>query len=183
MKSGLPKILSLTAVAQTPRFANSKLRIPLSGWTLAGIYKRSSGAPLNILAGSDRALTGLFDARTNAQVQRANQILGEPYSDQSGGPLTNWLNRSAFDLPALGTLGNFRRNSVVGPPTWSFDMSLSRAFRFRERKSLEFRADAFNVTNSFRPGNPNTSLTNTQFGQIRTALDPRILQFALKYVF
>lgn len=177
------QIFNLTAVAQTPRFANSRLRIPLSGWTLAGIYKRSSGAPLNILAGSDRALTGLFDARTNAQVQRANQIFGEPYSDQSGGPLTNWLNRSAFDLPALGTLGNFRRNSVVGPPTWSFDMSLSRAFRFRERQSLEFRADAFNVTNSFRPGNPNTSLTNTQFGQIRTALDPRILQFALKYVF
>src|SRR5262249_28802262 len=130
------QIFNLTSVAQTPRFANSRLRVPLSGWTVSGIFKRASGSPLNILAGSDRALTGLFDARTNAQVQRAQQILGNPYTDQSGNPLTNWLNRSAFDLPALGTLGNYRRNSVVGPPTWSFDMSLSRQFHVRERQTL-----------------------------------------------
>jgi hypothetical protein len=177
------QIFNLTSVAQTPQFASRPLRTALSGWTLSGVYKRSSGSPLNILAGSDRALTGIFDPRTNGQVQRAQQISGNPYTDQSGSPLTNWLNRSSFDVPALGTLGNYRRNSVVGPPSWSFDMSLSRAFRFRESQQIEFRADAFNVTNSFRPGNPNTSLTNTQFGQIRTALDPRILQFALKYVF
>ena len=49
--------------------------------------------------------------------------------------------------------------------------------------NLEFRADAFNVTNSFRAMDPNVSLTGTFFGQIRSAMDPRIMQFALKYVF
>ena len=71
-------------------------------------------------------------------------------------------------------------------------MALSRAFRFKETQQLEFRAEAYNVTNSFRPdvtpGAPvpstNFSTLNYQFfGQIRAARDMRILQFALKYVF
>jgi hypothetical protein len=48
---------------------------------------------------------------------------------------------------------------------------------------MEFRAEAYNVTNTFRPGLPNTTITNANFGVIRTSLEPRILQFALKYVF
>jgi hypothetical protein len=93
------------------------------------------------------------------------------------------LNRAAFDIPALGTYGNFRRNSVVGPATWSFDAALSKSFAIRESQRVELRIEAFNVLNGFRPGNPNANLTSAQFGQIRTALDPRIMQFALKYVF
>jgi hypothetical protein len=59
--------------------------------------------------------------------------------------------------------------------------------------NLEIRGEAFNVTNSFRAGSetnlvPNglsgviTTQSNT-FGQILSALDPRILQFAMKLVF
>jgi hypothetical protein len=72
---------------------------------------------------------------------------------------------------------------VIGPPSWSFDVALSRAFRFKESQRVEFRAEAFNLTNSFRPGNPNTTANNALFGQIRTSDAPRIMQFALKYVF
>jgi len=186
-------LFSFSAVARTPEFMNPTLKMLGSGWTLSGIYRRSSGAPLNVIAGSDRALTGLQQI-TGGQLQRGNQISGNPYADQSGRPLTNWLDRNAFDIPALGTLGNFRRNSVIGPPTWGLDLALSRAFSFRESQRLEFRFEAFNVTNSFRPGcasgstgcpagGVNTTLTSAQFGQIRNALEPRILQFALKFVF
>jgi len=54
---------------------------------------------------------------------------------------------------------------------------------------VEFRVEVFNVLNSFRPGTPgggsvvDTNLTSAQFGKVLTALDPRIMQFALKYLF
>ena len=175
-------VLNLTGVAETPQFANTTLRRIATGWRFSGIYKWSSGAPLNVLAGSDRALSGAH--RPPNGTQRANQILEEPYGDKSGRPRTNWLNPRAFAQPALGTLGNYGRNSVQGPVTWAFDVALSRGFRIRENQILEFRADAFNLTNSFRPVSPATNFNSLNtFGIIRDSLDPRILQFALKYVF
>ena len=71
-------------------------------------------------------------------------------------------------------------------PEWSkvaVDNLLSRLLQVRENQRLEVRAEAYNLTNSFRPGDPSTNFNQNTFGQIRTANDPRILQFALKYVF
>jgi hypothetical protein len=62
-------------------------------------------------------------------------------------------------------------------------MALSRVFRIRESQRMEFRAEAFNVTNSLIRGNPNLSLNGNTFGQINTSRDARIMQFALKYIF
>ena len=57
-----------------------------------------------------------------------------------------------------------------------------------EKKRSEYcciwkRLEAFNVTNSMRPGDPITNLSSGIFGQINTSSDPRIPEFALKYVF
>jgi hypothetical protein len=60
---------------------------------------------------------------------------------------------------------------------------LSRTFQFRENQRFEFRGEAFNVTNSLRKDDPTTSLNSNTFGLITTAKDPRIMQFALKYIF
>ena len=79
-----------------------------------------------------------------------------------------------------------------GPGWWTFDAALSRIFRFGESKRLEFRAEAFNLTNSTRLPNPTTNVSVNTFGQITTASlgsagfsstvsnisDPRVLQFA-----
>jgi len=62
-------------------------------------------------------------------------------------------------------------------------MALSRSFRIKEAQRMEFRAEAYNVTNSFRPQNPSTAQNNQFFGLLRLARDARILQFALKYMF
>jgi hypothetical protein len=169
-------LFNLTAVAETPAFSNTTLRRIATGWRLSGIYRASSGSPLTVVAGTDRALSGVGR-------QRPDQLMGNPYSDKSAGPLSAYLNPAAFAPQALGTLGNMGWNSLRGPKTWAFDVALSRAFNFREMQRFEIRAEAFNLTNSFRPGNPNAAINNNTFGQIRTALDPRILQFALKYVF
>jgi len=112
--------------------------------------------------------------------QRVNQILASPYGDKS---VSRYFNPAAFELPVMGTLGNMGQDSVAGPGTWQFDASLSRTFQLRESQKLEFRAEAFNVTNSFRMNNPTTNFNSNTFGQVTTAKDPRIMQFALKYVF
>jgi hypothetical protein len=73
--------------------------------------------------------------------------------------------------------------NIEGPGAWQLDTALSRIFQVREAQKLELRAEAFNVTNSLRRGNPTTILNSNTFGQIISAADARILQFALKYVF
>jgi hypothetical protein len=75
------------------------------------------------------------------------------------------------------------RQHRCGRWTWQSDMVLSRNFSFWENQILEFRAEAYNVTNRFRPGIPRTNLSEATFGQIRTSDTPRILRFALKYIF
>ena len=159
------------------------------------MYRFSSGQPIDVASGVDQALNGVTAGSSNSTLrQRPNQVLANGYSDRSGGPLTQWLTSAAFSLPALGSYGNLGYNAFVGPSTWSFDMALSRTFNLREMQRLEIRAEAFNVLNSFRPGcapdasgcpagGVNTTLNSNTFGQIRNSLDPRIMQFALKYEF
>ena len=92
-----------------------------------------------------------------------------------------------------GTLGDLGRASIQGPGFWEVDMSLTRNFRVRERRVLQLRGEAFNLTNSFRAGiasgasagapGVNLKVNSPQFGQILNALDPRILQVAAKFAF
>jgi hypothetical protein len=70
-----------------------------------------------------------------------------------------------------------------GLGTWSFDLALSRNFQLTQGQRIEVRAEAYNVTNSFRTGAIDQTLTSGTFGVVRNALDARVLQFALKYVF
>jgi hypothetical protein len=112
--------------------------------------------------------------------QRPNLVRADPYGDKS---INNYLDPKAFATPPAGTLGNLSRGAVRGPGTWQFDVALSRNFRFGESQRLEFRAEAFNLTNSFRMENPTTSFTSKTFGQVTSACDPRIMQFAMKYFF
>jgi hypothetical protein len=189
---------NLTAVAETPRFANRTLNLVGTGWRLSGLYRAStsgnlvasnqSSGPRTVTLGSastssssgasvDRCLCDVSNQRPDLVLPNA------VYLDKSGRPGTQYLNPAAFAQPAVGTLGNLGRTTLTLPSTWQFDMALSRVFRFRESQSMEFRAEAFNVLNSFRPGVIDTNISSAQFGKIRTALDPRILQFALKYLF
>ena len=105
-----------------------------------------------------------------------------PYGDKT---VRNYLNPAAFALPALGTFGNVTVGSVAGPGLWQFDTALSRTFQIRESQKVEFRAEAFNITNSMRMdiNKLTTNYNSSNFGQVTGALDPRIMQFALKYFF
>ena len=147
-----------------------------SGVRTVTLAAASTGARNNV-AGGDNCFCDIAN-------QRPNLLLpGAVYLDKSGGPNTQYLNPNAFGQPAPGTLGNLGRVTLQLPLNWQFDTGLARMFHIREAQTLEIRAEAFNVLNSFRPGNPATALNSAQFGKIITAQDPRLMQFALKYVF
>jgi hypothetical protein len=168
-------IINMTAVAETPQFANTTLRAVATGWRLSTIFRKQSGSWFSVAAGDDRALNDLDD-------QNAQQVLPSPYGDRKS--LTNYLNPAAFAQPAVGTIGNLRPRSIEGPGYWGLDIALSRTFQpFRESQKVEARFEAFNVTNSLRRGNPVTDISSGSFGRILVAADPRILQFSLKYIF
>jgi hypothetical protein len=169
------QIFNVTGVASTPQFANPTLHAIATGWRLSGIYKWQSGSYLTLSTGLDRALSGF------AGNQRPNQVLENPYGDRES--LTTYLNLNAFAQPDLGTIGNMRRANIESPGFFQFDMALSRVFQVRENQKMEFRAESFNVTNSLRKGTPTMALNSNTFGQITTAADARIMQFALKYSF
>ena len=116
----------------------------------------------------------------NTATQRANQVLPNVYT----GGFLNYLNPAAFAEPALGTLGNMGTYNVFGPGQLEIDTALSRVFPIYEHTRLEVRAEAFNLPNFFLRGNPGTSVSNTAtLGQITTAINPRVLQFAAKITF
>ena len=75
----------------------------------------------------------------------------------------------------------------MAPAFWQLDMALSREFRIREGYTLQFRGEAFNVTNSVRfdPYSASTNILNpARFGQYTgTLTKPRVFQFSLRYEF
>jgi hypothetical protein len=167
-------LANVTWVTETPQFANEALRTIATGWKLSGTYRVSSGQPLTLTTSLDRQLSG-------ATGQRPFQQLQDPYCTEK--TVNCWLNTAAFRQPDLGSLGNIGRFTVFGPGFWGIDAALSRAFRIKENRTLEIRAEAFNLTNSVRLNAPTTNTNTNTFGQILSAQDPRIMQFAMKFVY
>ena len=93
------------------------------------------------------------------------------------------------------TYGNFGRNVLFGPGLYNVDFSVFKNFRIRERASVQFRAEFFNLfntpafSNPMRPSRPPTprqlsSHEQHTFGNITsTKHDNRQIQFALKFLF
>ena len=133
-----------------------------------------SGPYLTVMSGLDNALTATLD-------ERPDLVLLNPYAVNQTNDV--WLNPAAFAQPALGTYGNFGSHNILGPGSVTLNMGLTRKFRLGETRSIEFRAEAFNLPNHLNPGNPVLTLSNSTFGRIQSGADPRIMQLALKFVF
>lgn len=191
------QIFNSTVVYRTPKVGNAWESRVLSDWVITGIYHAMSAYWLTAVLSTDIAETG-------ATVERPTQILANPLSPTMGQPCANiapcvsWFNPAAFATPATGTLSATGKNNIPGPAFWQMDLAIAKDFRIHEQHTIQFRAEAFNLTNSFRAGIPqapgstglaaggsgvSTTFGASTFGDITTALDPRILQLALKYSF
>jgi hypothetical protein len=151
-------------------------------WQLAPIVRVNSALPLNPLAGRDNYLNGMTNITGGGATQRPN-LIGDPSAPVQS--YDHWFNQAAFLPNVAGQYGNAGKNSLRGAAQTNVNVAVSRRFPVTERQSVEVRAETFNLPNLVNP--TATALTGTisspQFGKITSAADPRILQFALKYVF
>ncbi len=167
-------LINLSAVEESPRFSQRWLQLLAGDWKLSQIMKIQSGSFFSVTQTPDQALNSIGG-------QRAAFLGGDPYATTQSS--ATWLNPAAFSQTALGAFGS-SPNNLLGPGTFDIDMSLVRSLRIKERHVVEFRAEAFNVLNHVRPTNPNAVIsTPATFGKITVFGDPRIMQFAMKYVF
>jgi len=160
-------------VGLSPHFHGIWAQRLLGGWEVSGIIGKRTGYWFSPTAGLDNSLSGVGADRPNVV---GNPVLSNP-------TLNAWFNKSAFQANAPGTFGNAGRNSLQGPGAFTFDSALMREFAVTEGHHIQFRAEAFNILNHPTFANPSGTLNSANFGRILSANDPRIMQFALKYLF
>jgi hypothetical protein len=165
--------VNLSIVARTPEFGGGLAHKVLGDWQFAPIVRYQSGNRATVTTGVDNALTGVGG-------QRAVQVLDDPYGD--GSP-ANYLNRSAFTTPTTGTYSTLLPFTIVTPSSLQNDLAVTRVFPLAGAQNLQFRWEIFNVFNKVNFNAPVAALNSASFGQIQTAGDPRIMQFALKFTF
>ncbi|MBL8212618.1 MAG: TonB-dependent receptor [Bryobacterales bacterium] len=159
--------------------ANAVFRTLVAGWGLGGVFQMQSGQPFSALAGQDNALTGVNLDYADLVGDPSRSARAVPTRD----PVLEWFNTRAFAHAPQGTYGNAGRNILRGDDLASIDASLTKDFRIREQTAIQFRAEAFNLTNRTNFNLPANRITQATFGRITSAQDPRILQFALKLRF
>lgn len=147
----------------------------LGGWQIGAIVSLYSGLPITHSINVNNQNLG--GAVRGDWVRNPNL----PADDRT---INRWFDLTAFTTNAPGTIGNAGRNLIYGPGTKNLDLMVSRSFAMPwENHSLQFRAEAFNATNTANFGVPNTAIGTPAAGRITTAADPRRVQFALKYIF
>jgi len=160
---------------QSHSAGKSFLTYAAANWQLNGILSLYSGVPFDVTVNGDIANTGNI-------LERANLVLNDPYAPNKGP--NGWLNPAAFAVPPDYTFGSLGRNSLRTDWTRNLDFSLFRNFPIRERTTIQFRAEAFNLTNTPVFGQPNSILNAPNFGIINsTRNSPRQVQFSLKALF
>jgi hypothetical protein len=91
----------------------------------------------------------------------------------------NFTGQAFFNVDP-GQTGNLERFFINGPLFWNWDASVIKNFRITESSRFQFRAEAFNLTNSTRfslaPNPGILNINSTTFGRLTSASSPRIIQ-------
>jgi hypothetical protein len=124
---------------------------------------------------TDSALAGAIRPNRTCNGKLSNPTINE------------WFDTSCFSLPAPYTFGNSSRNPLVGPNFWQWDFSLFKNNYFHtklnEQTNIQFRAEFFNFLNHPSFGNPNATIGSGAAGIISSEVQPRVIDFAVKFIF
>ena len=185
----------------SPKFHRAPMlaRQTLSDWEFSGIAVIQSGSPITVLDGNAGAVYGNF-------LNRAQRAGSNPSTQGSlhSRVLNGYLDPNAFTIapeapngsgPGDTDFGNSGVGIVRGPGQHNMDLAVERIFPVTASSSFRFRAEFFNLTNTPQFANPNNNVNfilsptgpanqNPSFGMINaTAANPRIIQFAAKFLF
>lgn len=131
----------------------------LGGWQINGIFSAYQGRPFTLSA-SGAALNMPGNQQTPDQIKTTVETLGKVGDDGT------WFDTSAFARPTGVRFGTVGRNTMHGPGVVNTDLSLFRTFKVVEKLNLQFRAEAFNLSNTPHFGNPNGNRNSSSFGRI-----------------
>lgn len=187
-------IFNANYVYSLPFFAHTSSRVVhgvLSGWQFSGITIAESGSPVNsgngvIYTGPDTL--GLGGGTRN----RPNQIGPISYPKT----VDHWFSASSFGAPVAPWpttgnpnggpnqgFGNARKDAVVGPGLFNFNLSLFKTFSVTERVKFELRFESFNTFNHTEFNGVDTNSGDGNFGAVTSTYDPRVLQLGGKISF
>jgi len=153
------------------------------GWQVNGLLSLYSGAPFTITSsGTSLDLPG--STQFADQVKDDVEILG------GIGPGQPWFDTSAFRAVTERRFGTAGVNSMRGPGFANFDMSVFREFGLGGGRAVQFRMEAFNLTNTPHFANPQNSVNASNFGIIsgtansgREGIDERLFRLGLRFRF
>lgn len=152
----------------------------LGGWAVGGVVTFETGVPYTV-------------TDSGADIAHVNDDYNQPVDlvsgcDPNNGPksIFNWFDKSCFVMPAAGTFGNAGRNTVWGPHLFDWDLTLSKEGPITERLRYTFRAEFYNVLNHASFGCNScldTGITDSNFGYVTGANDPRVIQLSMRLAF
>jgi hypothetical protein len=188
--------LSLDYELQYGKNFSGVKKLALAGWQTNAITAWQSGKPFTITetgsgiddpVESDGQQHGYNNRATplnNGGQDRPDQIKNARLSNKT---LGEFFDTTAFAPQPLGTIGTTQRNSLFGPDFRHVDLSIFKDFPVTERVKVQFRVEAFNISNTpnFYIGNGSSaaSFGNPAFGTVSQTdpnYTPREYQFALK---
>jgi hypothetical protein len=152
----------------------------LGGWQINGLLSAMSGQPFSVTAPGT-------DLNSPGNGQRAD-LLNTTINKIGGvGPGQKWFDPSAFGQVRQARFGTAGWNILPSPGIINLDMGVFRRFEVGERFNVQFRAEAFNVSNTPHFNAPIADVANTRFMEItsvrgigREGIDERMFRFGLR---
>jgi hypothetical protein len=151
------------------------LGVLASDWSVATVVTLQSGVPVAVTQANSLGYAGFTTQRPN--------LVGDPELPASERNENRWFNTAAFQTASQFQIGTASRNPVQGPSYRDVDLAVMRLVRVGRDRAFELRAEVFNLLNTANLGAPASQLGAANFGTITSALDPRVVQLAVKYTF
>jgi hypothetical protein len=157
----------------------------LAGWSIAFINTMTSGVPINLVYSPSGIMTVSSFPSGDATIYRPN-LTGDPMVPTSQRNIDHYFDPANVAIPTdvSQPFGNAGRNIGRGNAFYQLDLSAHKDFALPgEGKKIEFRTEWFNALNKTNFGPADGNRSNSSFGTVRTALQARQIQFAMKFVF